>query len=139
MLFRSIFSLENNPISSDLEHGFDIIRSTPAFKILFLDSLSSKAVIDMIKYLLIFYLQNFFQSMGTIGSDSLNAHSSILKYRLRNVARGDIEFDLGKFTIGYAVTYNSFMDRIDGVFQLAIPGVEEYRRLHNNEIGRAHV
>lgn len=78
------------------------------------------------------YLQNFFQSMG--GVDSLNAKGSILKYRLRNVARADIEFDLGKFTIGYAITYNSFMDRIDGVFQLAIPGVEEYRKLNNKGI-----
>ena len=78
------------------------------------------------------YLQNFFQSMGNV--DSLNAKNSILKYRSRNVLRGDIEFDLGKFTIGYSVTYNSFIDRIDGVFQFAIPGVEEYRKLNNKGV-----
>lgn len=75
------------------------------------------------------YLQNFFQSMGSI--DSLNGQGSILKYRLRNVARGDIEFDIGKFTLGYTCTYNSIMDRIDGVFLLAIPGVAEYRELND--------
>jgi outer membrane receptor protein involved in Fe transport len=78
------------------------------------------------------YIQNFFQSMT--GVDSLNAKGSILKYRVRNVLRGDIEFDLGKFTIGYAITYNSFMDRIDGVFQLAIPGVDQYRKLNNKGV-----
>lgn len=78
------------------------------------------------------YLQNFFQSMGNI--DSLNGQGSVLKYRLRNVARGDIEFDLGKFTPGLTLTYNSIMDRVDGVFLLAIPGVDEYRKLNNKGI-----
>lgn len=78
------------------------------------------------------YLQNFFQSMGSV--DSLNAKSSILKYRLRNVARGDIEFDLGKFTIGYAVTYNSFMDRVDAVFEFPTFGISQYRELNNKAV-----
>ncbi|MCG3167277.1 MAG: Vitamin B12 transporter BtuB [Bacteroidia bacterium] len=90
-------------------------------------------VLDTTQKKLNVYLENFFQSMGA-GVDSLNANGSILKYRSRNVARADIEFDLGKFTIGYAITYNSFMDRIDGVFQLAIPGVEEYRKLNNKGV-----
>jgi len=78
------------------------------------------------------YLQNFFQSMANI--DTLNGQGSVLKYRLRNVARADLEFDIGKFTPGISVTYNSVMDRIDGVFEFYIPGIAEYRKLHDKGI-----
>lgn len=78
------------------------------------------------------YLQNFFQSFGNV--DSLNNQGSILKYRLRNVARADIECDLGRFTPGLSITYNSFIDRIDAVFIVVIPGVDEYRKLNNKGV-----
>lgn len=76
------------------------------------------------------FLQNLFQSFRN--SDSLQ--TSILKYRLRNTARFDIEFDLfKKITLGGSLSYNSFMERIDAVFDL-IKGVQEYRVLNDKGI-----
>jgi len=76
------------------------------------------------------YLSNLFQSVG--GVDSLQ--NSILRYRFRNTARFDIETDLKRFTIGYSCSYNSFMDKIDNVFNIFIQGLEEFRAKHDNGI-----
>lgn len=80
------------------------------------------------------FIQNFFTSIRN--SDSLTASSSILKYRITNVFKGDIEFDLWKFTLGYTAEYNSYMNRIDAEFQIFLPGFSEYRELNNKGIWR---
>lgn len=77
------------------------------------------------------YLQNLFQSFSEV--DSLINQNSILKYRLRNVARFDAEFDIKRFTIGGSVNYNGFMERIDEIFDL-IPGVTDFRELNNRGV-----
>ncbi len=77
------------------------------------------------------YLQNLIQSFTEV--DSLINTESILKYRLRNVVRFDLEFDLGRFTLGGSINYNSFMERIDAVFDL-IPGVTQFRELNNKGV-----
>lgn len=77
------------------------------------------------------YLQNLFQSFSEV--DSLLDQQSILKYRLRNVARFDAEFDVRRFTIGGSVNYTGFMERIDEIFDL-IPGVTEFRTINNKGI-----
>ncbi|HRK28760.1 MAG TPA: TonB-dependent receptor [Chitinophagales bacterium] len=76
------------------------------------------------------YLSNLFQSLG--GVDSLQ--NSILRYRFRNTARIDAETDIKRFTIGYTCSYNSFMDRIDDVFNVFIQGLEEFRQRNNRGI-----
>ena len=76
------------------------------------------------------FMQNLFQSFK--GVDSLQ--TSILKYRLRNMARGDIEIDvLDRLTVGGSVTYNSFMERIDAVFN-GLNNIASYRKLHDKGI-----
>jgi len=80
------------------------------------------------------YIQNFFQSINN--SDSLTATESILKYRTANLFKADIEFDLWKFTLGFAAEYNSYIDRIDGEFETFLPGFSSYRELHNTGIWR---
>jgi outer membrane cobalamin receptor len=75
------------------------------------------------------YIQNFFQSIRN--SDSLTESQSILKYRITNVFKADIEMDLWKFTLGYSVVYNSYINRIDGEFETFLPGFSEYRELNN--------
>lgn len=77
------------------------------------------------------YLQNLFQSITEV--DSLIETESILKYRLRNVVRFDLEFDIGRFTLGGSINYNSFMERIDDVFDI-IPGVTQFRELNNEGV-----
>lgn len=80
------------------------------------------------------FIQNFFQSINN--SDSLTETSSILKYRITNVFKADIEMDLWKFTLGYSAEYNSYINRIDGEFETFLPGFSEYRELNNTGIWR---
>lgn len=79
------------------------------------------------------YMQNLFTSISN--PDSLS-EVSILKYRIANVFKADIEFDIWKFTAGYTVEYTSYMDRIDAEFEALLPGFTEYRQLHNKGIWR---
>lgn len=79
------------------------------------------------------YMQNLFTSISS--PDSLS-ELSILKYRIANVFKGDIEFDVWKFTIGYTVEYTSYMDRIDASFESLLPGFSEYRQLNTKGIWR---
>lgn len=80
------------------------------------------------------YMQNFFQSIAD--AESLKAEESILKYRITHNFKADIEMDLWKFTLGYAVEYNSYMSRIDAPFEQLLPGFSEYRELHKKGVWR---
>lgn len=77
------------------------------------------------------YLQNLLTSFTEV--DSLINTESILKYRLRNVARFDMEFDVWKFTLGGSINYNGFMERIDAVFDI-IPGIAKFRELNDKGV-----
>ncbi|MCB9191489.1 MAG: TonB-dependent receptor [Flavobacteriales bacterium] len=79
------------------------------------------------------YMQNLFTSISN--PDSLS-ELSILKYRIANVFKADIEMDLWKFTLGYTVEYTSYMNRIDASFEALLPGFTEYRQLHNKGVWR---
>ena len=84
-------------------------------------------------------MANLFTSF--ISVDSLNHHvldttkkdtiSSLLTYRMRNVVRIDAEFDIGKFTFGYTVVYNGFMDKIDEIFNSPTFHILEYIKYNN--------
>ena len=78
------------------------------------------------------YIQNFFQSINN--SDSLTESASILKYRITNVFKADIELDFWKFTLGYSAVYNSYINRIDAEFETFLPGFSEYRELNDKGI-----
>lgn len=85
------------------------------------------------------FLQNMFQSGSfpdtlTSMEDTTQYLNRFLKYRLRNVFKCDMEFDLGRFTIGGAVAYNSYMERIDGYFNLINSGIAHYRKLNERGI-----
>jgi len=79
------------------------------------------------------YMQNLFTSISN--PDSLSSQS-ILKYRIANVFKADLEFDLWKFTLGFSGEYNSFMDRIDAEFESLLPGISDYRQLNDKGIWR---
>lgn len=80
------------------------------------------------------YVRNLFRSIGD--TESLNKTESILKYRITHNFKADIELDFWKFTVGYAVEYNSYMSRIDAPFQALLPGFKEYRELHKSGVWR---
>lgn len=78
------------------------------------------------------FMKNFFSSIGTnlnnlkTANDSLVA-SAMLKYRFRHLVKFDVEFDLGRVTIGTEFRHYSFVEKVDQVFELFIPELRDYR------------
>ena len=78
------------------------------------------------------FMKYFFSSVGTkfselkTANDSLVA-SAMLKYRFRHLVKFDVEFDLGRITLGTEVRYYSFVEKVDQVFELFIPELKDYR------------
>lgn len=75
------------------------------------------------------YLSN--AAKGFINPDS-SVIASMLTYRMNHSLRMDLEYQVGRFKIGTTGTYNSFMNKIDPVFNNFIPGLSDYR-LKNNK------
>ena len=72
------------------------------------------------------YLQNFFQSFGDT-RDSLVTAGSLLKYRDSGSVKVDVEWDMGRFTAGFALNQQSFIDAVDWYFEELISGLVNYR------------
>jgi len=60
-------------------------------------------------------------------------YPNILKYRRMHTVRMDVETELWGITIGSALTYNSFMDHIDALFEFNFitPKLSNFRLIHN--------
>lgn len=67
------------------------------------------------------------------GVDRSKDLNNILKYRRLHTLRFDVETELWGLTIGTALNYNSFMQRVDILFELDLisPGVGNFRSIHN--------
>lgn len=61
-----------------------------------------------------------------------SSEKNVLKYRFRNTFKGDIETNPGRFSIGLTIQYYSFMEAIDQAFVALLPGIEEWRNIHNS-------
>lgn len=60
-----------------------------------------------------------------------SANYNILKYRFRHMAKADVELTLLKHIgIGVGMRYYSFMENIDRIFEIQIPGIKHYRDNH---------
>ncbi|MCB1176074.1 MAG: TonB-dependent receptor, partial [Leptospiraceae bacterium] len=57
----------------------------------------------------------------------------MLRYRFRHTVKLDFNVDLEKFSFGTNIRYYSFMDRVDAIFALFIPGIQDYRDSKNNK------
>ncbi len=55
--------------------------------------------------------------------------SNVLKYRYNHMFKFDAEYSIGRFSLGSAVQYNSFMKAIDQIFEL--PFVEPFAGVRN--------
>ncbi len=56
---------------------------------------------------------------------------NVLKYRYKHTAKGDIESQYKKLSIGGAINYRSYMEAIDNIFNALIPGAQDFREVHN--------
>lgn len=62
--------------------------------------------------------------------------STLLKYRFRHLAKGDVQCEKGKWMVGLSGRYNSFMENVDWIFeeQFVLPGVRDYRARNNTGV-----
>jgi iron complex outermembrane receptor protein len=74
-------------------------------------------------------IQTDFVAERDTGKNSSN--ENILKYRYKHTLKADVRVTIKKINIGIGVKYNSFMENIDAVFNLLIPGVLHYRETHS--------
>lgn len=63
---------------------------------------------------------------------SSDTSNDVLKYRYRHLAKADIEFMYKKWSLGYSLRYNSYMQNIDKVFNTLVPGLSQGRALNPN-------
>lgn len=81
------------------------------------------------------YMNPIDLSRDAQGPDTLE--NQILKYRYRHAAKGDMGVQFKKFDTGLTMVYNSFMERIDAVFEeetlgrYFFPGLKAYRQKNN--------
>jgi outer membrane receptor protein involved in Fe transport len=78
------------------------------------------------------FLKYFFNSVGTKITELKTANDTLLttamlKYRFRHLVKFDVEFDLGRVTLGTEVRYYSFVEKVDDVFEFFIPELKDYR------------
>jgi len=74
------------------------------------------------------FLSYFWRSFN---GDDEEVFSTLLAYRFRHVAKLDVQAGYERFTVGLDLRYFSFMDKIDQVFDVFIPGVADFRALNN--------
>ena len=69
-------------------------------------------------------------------TDEINQLSScdenILSYRNQHTFKAESDITLGIFTLGTNLQYYSNMECIDAIFEILLPGVEEFRTANNN-------
>ncbi len=61
-----------------------------------------------------------------------SSDENVLTYRNRHTFKAESDITLGKITLGTNVQYYSFMESIDQIFVVLLPGVEEFRAANNN-------
>lgn len=75
---------------------------------------------------------SLYRQNGLIHVEDTALNNNLLKYRFKNIAKADVQFDYKKVSFGVSYRYNSRMDNIDYVFNLLIPGLKKYRTNNNN-------
>ncbi len=76
------------------------------------------------------YLEYLWRSLK---GDDPDVFASLLSYRFRHVAKLDVQAGLKRFTLGMDVQYFSYMQKIDAVFEVFVPGIADFRA--NNQGG----
>lgn len=79
----------------------------------------------------------FFKSIGTQldqlkGRDDTIISQAMLKYRYRHLFKFDFEFDYKRFTFGTETRYYGFVEKVDDIFLVVIPDIQEFRERKNN-------
>lgn len=74
------------------------------------------------------FLEYFWRSFR---SDDPEVFETLLAYRFRHVAKIDVQAGFKRWTLGMDMQYFSYMQKIDAVFEVFIPGIANFRSEHN--------
>ena len=77
------------------------------------------------------YIDPKFQDFGVDEQFTSSSEENILKYRYKHTAKFDIGTDYEKFNFAVSGFYYSYMENIDNLFQVIIPGLADYRAENN--------
>ena len=72
-----------------------------------------------------------YESYESAATRSESIIYGMLSYRFRHLLKLDIESGYKKFSYGTSVRYYSYIDKVDEVFNVFIPGFDEYRQGRN--------
>ncbi len=71
------------------------------------------------------------EDQGDLNAGNSSSKKNILKYRSQHTFKGDMESQFGAFSLGFEVFYASHMEAIDRVFNGIVPGLQTFRREHD--------
>ncbi len=71
-----------------------------------------------------------FQQFTERDSFASSANFNILKYRSKHLLKVDFQTGYGRIDVGFSVQHTSNMVAIDKIFEIAIPGVMQFRETH---------
>ncbi len=75
------------------------------------------------------YLSNMFKYYGKIEPSDT---AKVMQLRNKHIVRFDLQLDYKSFSIGASTYYNSFPDKIDGVYYLVFNGLAEFTERRKN-------
>ena len=65
-------------------------------------------------------------------AETTSCEDNIITYRNRHTFKSEGDITLGPVTVGTSIQYYSFMECIDEIFNILIPGVAEYREANSD-------
>lgn len=78
-----------------------------------------------------FRAYNLYSSRQNVNTTPPEILESILRYRFRHTLKSDINITYNKLSFGTNIRYYGYIDSVDEVFAIAIPGIKTYRDSKN--------
>lgn len=78
------------------------------------------------------YADPVFADFDSAADMHSTADHNVLKYRFRHTATSDVETHCGRVSFGLSARYYSFMEAMDEVFVIFVPGIQDFRDENNN-------
>ena len=79
------------------------------------------------------YLDPKFQDFDSTTAQNSSADYNILKYRFRHSLKLDAQSHCGHWTFGFTSRYLSYMEAVDKILVVFIPGVADYRKANEGQ------
>jgi len=79
------------------------------------------------------YLDPRFKDFDSIAQLNSSADYNVLKYRFRHTLKMDGQTHFGRWTLGFTGRWFSYMEAVDKILVIFIPGVQDYRQANEGK------